>query len=187
MALAEPEARRWTVAEYHQAADAGLFRPEERLELIEGEIYAMTPQKSLHAAVISLVQFALESAFGRGHFVRIQLPLTLGSNSEPEPDLAVVPGKPRDYLAGHPTSAALAVEIAEATLAFDRRRKAALYARAGIPEYWIVNLVDEVLEVYRGPDSNAGRYRETSRHGRGDTVTPLLAANYELAVAGILP
>jgi Uma2 family endonuclease len=186
MALAEPAARRWTVAEYHLAADAGLFRPEERLELIEGEIYAMSPQKTPHSVAIDLTLPVLQQAFRPEHYVRVQEPLTLSDYSEPEPDLAVVPGKPRDYLAGHPHAPALVVEVAETTLAFDRR-KAAIYARAGIPEYWILNLVDGVLEVYRRPSQDAGRYEDCTRYVSGDTVSPLLAPDQSVLVADLLP
>lgn len=187
MAVAEPVVRRWTVAEYHQAADAGLFRPEERLELIEGEIFAMSPRLSPHATAVHLALPIIQQAFGTGHFVRVQAPLTLGDDSEPEPDLAVVVGTPRDYAQGHPTTAALIVEVAESTLSFDRRRKAALYARFEIPEFWIINLVDGVLEVYRDPDATTGRYRTVQRYDRADSVTPLLAPSHLIAVADLLP
>jgi Uma2 family endonuclease len=96
---------------------------------------------------------ALRSAFGAGWHARLQAPLALDDDSEPEPDVAVVAGEYRDYVSGHPSTAALVVEVADSSLGLDRRLKVGLYARAGLPEYWIVNLVEGVLEVHRGPRS----------------------------------
>jgi Uma2 family endonuclease len=173
-------------------ADAGIFAPGERVELIEGEIIAMTPQKSPHATAIWLAQEALRLAFGAGFHVRSQLPLTLGPDSEPEPDAAVVRGTAREYVDGHPTTAILVVEVADTTLEFDRGRKAAMYARAGIPEYWIVNLPDRVLEVHRDlgplPDRPAEHgYRSTRRTGSSDAVAPLSSPTAHVRVADLLP
>jgi Uma2 family endonuclease len=173
-------------------ADAGVFAPGERVELIEGEIIAMTPQKSPHAASVRLVQEALRGLFGPGFDVRPQLPLSLGPDSEPEPDAAVVRGNPRDYIQEHPTTAVLGVEVADTTLDFDRGRKAGLYARAGIPEYWIVNLSDRVLEVYREPGPLADRpaehgYRSIRRFGLPDSVTPLASPAAHVRIADLLP
>ncbi len=143
--------RRWTRQEYHQLAESGVLRPDERVELIEGEIVEMPPQLSPHATGVCLAEDALRAAFGPGFVVRAQLPLALGEYSEPEPDVAVVVGGPRDYAKAHPTTAVLVVEVSDATLAFDRNVKASLYAAAGIPEYWIVNLVHRQLEVHCDP------------------------------------
>ncbi|MBI4572140.1 MAG: Uma2 family endonuclease [candidate division NC10 bacterium] len=98
-----------------------------------------------------LTQDALRKAFGEGTHVRIQLPLALDPSSEPEPDVTVVRGSPRDYRDAHPSAALLVVEVADTTLSHDRDQKGSLYARAGVADYWIVNLVDQVLEVYRDP------------------------------------
>ncbi|MCI0636706.1 MAG: Uma2 family endonuclease, partial [Actinobacteria bacterium] len=146
-----PPARRWTRDEYYRMAETGILRPDDRVELIDGEILTKSPQRSVDATAVLLSQEALHAAFGAGFDVRPQLPLALGEASEPEPDLAVVPGVPRDYRESHPTTALLVVEVAETSLAFDRGGKQALYARAGIPEYWIVDLVEGTLEVFRSP------------------------------------
>src|SRR5688572_15390783 len=158
--LSEPQIHRWTRQEYYRMADAGLFH-DRRVELIEGEVVDMPPQKNAHYTAILLVQRALEKAFGTNHTVRVQGPLDLGERSQPEPDLAVVPGSPRDYQ-DHPKTALLVVEVSDTTLAFDRERKAKLFAKAGIPEFWIINLVDRVVEVYRTPSLELGgsRYKE---------------------------
>jgi Uma2 family endonuclease len=173
-------------------AEAGILAPGERVELIEGEIITMTPQESPHAAAGGLVEEALRVAFGPGFHVRSQRPLSLGLDSDPEPDAAVVRGTLRDYVKAHPTTAILVVEVSDTTLAFDRGRKSALYARAGIPEYWIVNLVDRILEVHRDPgplphDPSEFGYRSIRRHAPSEAVTPLASPGRAVRVADLLP
>jgi Uma2 family endonuclease len=126
--------RRWSRAEYDRMIDAGVLTTEDHVELIDGEIVTMTPQKSRHATAVWLAQIAIGRAFGEPFGVRTQLPLALDPGSEPEPDIAVVTGSPRDYSDEHPSTAVLIVEVADASLAFDRTVKASLYARAGIPD-----------------------------------------------------
>ncbi|MBI2876684.1 MAG: Uma2 family endonuclease [Candidatus Tectomicrobia bacterium] len=173
-------------------AELGLIGPEERLELIEGEIIQqMVPQKSLHATAICLVEEALRLAFGAGFLVRVQLPLVLSPLSEPEPDVAVVRGGPRDYRDVHPTTALLVVEVADTTLAFDRRTKGSLYARAQIADYWILNLPAQAVEVYRRPMPRANAplgfgYADMVRYLPGESVTPL-ASPHAVLVADLLP
>jgi Uma2 family endonuclease len=187
MSIAEPAVRRWTVAEYHRAAEMGIFGPEERLELIKGEIFRMSPQNGPHATGSTLAESAIQEVFRAGYVVRIQKPLTLGGHSEPEPDIAVVRGKARDYLKAHPTMAELVVEVADSSLQFDRGEKAEVYARAGIPDYWILNVLERMLEVYRDPDPGAGEYRTITRYVENDTVSPLAAPKARLAVRDLLP
>src|SRR5262249_6939280 len=118
------------------------------------------------------------------------LPLHLGRKSAPEPDLAVVPGTPRDY-AEHPITALLLVEVSDTSLAFDRRRKGTLYAKAGILDYWIINLVDRRLEVYRSPAKRAnGRgfaYADKLFLSANESIAPLAAPHAPIAVAELLP
>lgn len=125
---------RFTREEYDRMVAAGVFAPDARLELLEGEIINMPPQKSRHATAVRLIEDALRAAFLAGFDVRTRLPLSLGDYSEPEPDVAVVKGSPRDSRDAHPSSALLVVEIAETSLDYDRRRKLPVYVRAGIPE-----------------------------------------------------
>ena len=181
--------RRWTRAEYERLIEDGYFAPTERVELVDGEILAMTPQKSRHATVVLLMQEGLRAAFMPAANVRAQLPIALGPASEPEPDIAVVPGLLRDYLESHPTGAWLIVEVADTSLAFDRKAKGPLYAKASIPEYWIANLIDTVLEVYREPIETATgwTYRLVQSYRPGDEVRPVMAPNTALAVADLLP
>ncbi len=167
------QVRRWTREEYDRMIAAGMFKPGERIELIDGEILQMPPQGSAHFTAIQLAEEALRGAFGAGFVVRTRAPLALGPDSEPEPDIAVASGNARDYREAHPATALLLVEVADSTLDYDRRRKGELYARAGIREYWIVNLLESCLEVYRDPDQ--GIYLESRRLAAGDEIVPLTA------------
>lgn len=192
MGVTAPHVRRWTREEYHTMAEAGILRPDERVELIEGEIVAMPPQSAPHAVAVSLAQEALRVVIGPGFHVRSRSPLSLGSDSEPEPDAAVLLGTLRDYAEAHPTTALLVVEVADATIAFDRERKASPYARASIPEYWIVNLSERGLEVHRDPGPLAGRpseygYRSVERFAPPDSATPLASGGHPVRVTDLLP
>jgi Uma2 family endonuclease len=193
MATTPERTRRWTRVEYDRLIDVGIFRPGEHLELLGGHLIVGEPQGTLHAVAVGLVEEALRACFGSGWAVRVQMPVALDDESEPEPDVAVVPGTHRDYEAEHPTRPALLVEVAESSLAADRGTKSALYARAGIAEYWIINLVDRVLEVRRNPvtvattPSSAWRYRDITVLHAGSSVAPLARPGVPVEVAALLP
>jgi Uma2 family endonuclease len=174
----------WTREEYEQAAEAGLFK-DRRVELVEGALYDMAAHLTLHATGIRLVARALDKIFTDGYDIRSQLPLTLGPLSEPEPDVAVVIGGPRDYRAHHPSTAVLVVEVADSSQFHDRKRKAALYARAELPDYWIVNLRLDLIEVFRDPAD--GLYRTRRIYRRGEKISPLARPEATLAVDDLLP
>ena len=171
-------ARRFSRDEYHEMARTGILRPEEHVELLHGEVLAITPQGTPHAAFIDFLDTQLQQAFGEQFSVRTQLPLALGDDSEPEPDLAVVRGQPLDYVQSHPTTALLIVEVSETSLVFDRTHKAQLYAEYQIPEYWIVNIQDHQLEVFRHPRSS-GYDQHQILHAH-ESVTPLHASHFML-------
>jgi Uma2 family endonuclease len=181
--------RLWTREEYYRMAEAGIIRHDERLELIDGQVLLKVTQNHPHATGVSLAAEAARAAFGPGHWIRSQLPLTLGPFSDPEPDASVVVGEPDDY-DDHPTTALLVVEVSDSTLAADRRLKASLYARAGLPDYWIVNLIDRQLEVLRDPgqlrDGEIG-YRERTVLAPGQTISPLGKPDAEIAVESLFP
>jgi Uma2 family endonuclease len=184
--------RRWTRKEYDRLVECGILHEDERVELIGGRLVVAEPKGSPHATAVTLTREALRVAFGSGFTVREQNPLALDEESEPEPDVVVVPGHPRDYRAEHPSRPVLVVEVAESSLVFDRRHKGSLYARAGVTDYWIVNLVERVLEVYRrpAPDPSADfgwRYLDVERFGAGATVAPLGRPEALVAVADLLP
>ena len=177
----------WTREEYEKMVSAGVFHPEDRLELVNGEILEMAPQSSPHATAISLVSEALSTVYTPGFVLRVQVPIALGEASEPEPDIAVVRGQPRDYLAHHPTTAALIVEVSDSSLGYDREHKKGLYAASGIPEYWILNLIDRRLEVYRDLDQEKATYRSCTVLAHSNAVTPLDRPDASISVADLLP
>jgi len=190
--LHRPLRRGWTRAEFERMAEMGLFGPDERLELIEGEIIQKMTQNSPHATAYRLAEQALNRAFATGFDVRGQLPLALGERSQPEPDIAVVTGAPRDYAQAHPATAVLVVEVSDTTLSDDRTTKAGLYARAGVEEYWIINLSDRFLEVHRQPAAMAEQplgynYRSVTRHTEEESISPLAAPHASITVADLLP
>ena len=184
-ALPAVRRRRWTRLDYERVVECGGFGPEDRIELLDGELWEMSPQGSRHAATYALVLDAVREAFGAGYHVRPQLPIALDEISEPKPDLAVIHGSPRDYLNGHPSVALLLVEVSQSTLSYDRGRKLAAYARNGIPEYWIIDLTVEKVEVYREPSGAA--YLSKTVVGHGDTLEPLHAAGAVISVDDLLP
>lgn len=184
--------RRWTRQEYDKMVEAGVFSPGERVELVDGEVLAMTPQGSVHVTAVRLTEDVLRLAFGAGFDVRVQMPLALDSSSEPEPDVTVVLGSPRDFRNAHPTSALLVVEGADTALPYDREQKGSLYARAGVADYWILNLLDRRLEVYQDPapvsEARYGwGYRTVAQYAVGDSVSPLAAPQARVSVSDILP
>lgn len=190
MAAPAVQTKRWTRREYDRMAEAGIFSEDDRVQLIDGDIVTMTPQNSPHAAAVGKTQRALERLLETNVWVRVQMPLVIDPDSEPEPDLVIVPGAPDDYRDEHPRSALLVVEVSDTTLALDRNRKRAVYARAGIREYWIVNLTERCLEVYRDPmiaPGQGGMYRSSQKLTPSDSVAPLAATTATVAVADLLP
>jgi Uma2 family endonuclease len=183
--------RRWRRVEYDRLVDLGLF-DGERLELLDGLLVLKEPQSSYHAGTSDQIGRVLAAAFGPGWYPRLGKPLALDDDSEPEPDVAIVAGEPRDYLEAHPTTAALVVEVAFSSLRIDRRFKSGLYARAQIPEYWIANLVDPSLEIHRTPQPAAGSdygwvYASVDTLRPPAVVTPLGAPAARIPVADLLP
>ncbi|MFO0810400.1 MAG: Uma2 family endonuclease [Gemmataceae bacterium] len=190
--LRRPRQKRWSLAEFYRLVDAGVF-DDERVELIEGKIIQIPQQKSPHSVALAMADDAVGLAFGPGHWFRSQLPLHVGGDSAPEPDIAVMPGRPADYAGqDHPAGALLVVEVSDTTLGYDRGTKGSLYARAGIADYWIVNLNGGRLEVYRRPVPDPSRrygfgYSSVQTFGPADTVVPLAAPGAPVKVADLLP
>lgn len=183
------EKRRWTRREYGRMIDAGILHEDEPIELIEGRLLVAEPQNSPHAKAIELAADALRAAFGPGWRIRVQLPIALEPDSEPEPDVAVVAGSPRDDREDHPSHPALVVEVADTSVRLDRTVKGRVYARGGIAEYWIVNLTARVVEVHRGPRRRSGhhaRYATVTIARSGESIQPL-AAPRPVTVDDLLP
>jgi Uma2 family endonuclease len=168
--------------EYDRLVALGCFE-DERIELLGGALVEMSPQGAPHAYVVSRLAKLVTRTIGDRAEVRSQLPLGATADSEPEPDLALVPND--DYSREHPTRAFLVVEVADSSLRKDRRIKAALYAQVGIPEYWIVNLDARAVEVYRQPAG--GAYASVTTHGAGEVLRPQAFDDIEVPVDAILP
>ena len=192
MAKVEVKTHHWTRVEYDRLIETGFFQPGDPIELLGGQLIVAEPQGSSHFAAIRATEEALRVAFGPGWEVRTQGPVALDDESEPEPDVAVVPGSFRDYAGEHPSRPVLVVEVSESSLSLDRHHKESLYARAQLADYWIVNLVDRVLEVHREPSADATspfgwRYRSVGAFGPDVSVSPLAAPGARIRVADLLP
>lgn len=151
--------------------------------VIDGVLLEEGPMNPPHAITLGLVDEAIRDAFGAGWWVRNQSPMVLGLDTDPEPDLAVVPGRPRDY-AGHPTTAALVIEVADSSLDFDMDDKRRVYARSGIPDYWVVDINGRRLLVFRDPA--AGDYTTRQSFDAEATVAPLAMPDSPVRVADLL-
>jgi Uma2 family endonuclease len=189
--LTEPRIHQWTRDEYYKMAEAGLF-DGKHVELIQGQVIEISPMGSPHITAVTLVADVLRQVFMAGYFIRVQGPLDCGELSEPEPDVAVISGNVRDYTDAHPTTATLVVEVADTSLAYDRTTKASLYAKAGMADYWIVNLIERQLAVYRHPTVDAAQpygfgYAEVTIRTATDSVAPLAMPQAHIAVAEVLP
>lgn len=153
--LADPQTRRWTREEFYRLAEEGWFRGQ-RVQLVEGEIIQMPPQGHAHAKALTFLTRWLQQVFDESHLVRIQMPLNVLDDSDPEPDAAVVQGPATRY-SDHPEVALLVIEVSDSSVRLDRR-KAALYAAANVPEDWIINIVEREVEIYRSPDPKSRHY-----------------------------
>jgi Uma2 family endonuclease len=182
---AEPQTKRWTREEYYRLAEQGWFQGK-RVQLIEGEIIEMPPKGHAHARAIIVVNDWLHQVFGCEKTIRIQMPLNVLERSDPEPDAAVVPGSVDQY-DDHPQSALLVIEVSDSSLSLDRK-KALLYAAAGVQEYWIVDVEHRVVEVYRNPvaDGSASRgfkYPPPTIHQADEVLSPLAKPGAKLALS----
>ena len=160
-----------------------------RMILIRGEVVELGPMNPLHATGCTMVGAALPKLVGPNSHIRIQLPLALNQDTDPIPDFAIVAGTALDYLQEHPATAALVVEVADSSLYFDMTTKAELYAKAGILDYWILDLEQRRLLVYRDPAPvpEGAAYRTQLAFKSGDSVAPLAKPDVSIAVAELLP
>jgi Uma2 family endonuclease len=174
--------RRFTRTEYDRLIALGFFR-RERIELIHGTIVKMSPIGPPHRVVVDRLTRHLVPRLIDRALVSIQQPFAAWDESEPEPDVSVVPLG--DYSVDHPGQALLIIEVADSSLDEDRETKAPLYAASGVPEYWIVNLVEKVVEIYTDPAD--GRYRNSRRARSRETVAPGAFPDVVMSVADLLP
>jgi len=178
---------RWTTERFLRLIDEGVLGPDDKVELLEGVIVGMAPSNVAHDGTLGLVSQALFRAVGERGVVRVQLSIIAGRHSLPEPDVAVVPGRARDYERERPTSALLIVEVSDTSLKPDRLTKSAIYAAAGIPEYWIVNLPDDYVEDRRSPQAKERRYASVTVAHRSDVIEPVSLPGVRVAVDDLLP
>lgn len=186
--MTDPTRRLFTVTEYHAMGEAGILTPEERLELIEGEIYRMPRIESGHAGCVNRLVNVLNSLVeGRGAIVASQNPVTLDDFSETQPDIALLRWREDFYADSHPRpeDVVLLIEVAETSPGFDRRVKAPLYARKGVGELWVVDLATRSVEVLTRP--SGGGFLGVRSHRGGDRISPLALADLELSVSDVVP
>jgi Uma2 family endonuclease len=182
---------RWTVEQFNHMGDLGWFEGR-RPFLIDGVIWEQGPMDTPHATSLSLVDTAIRPLFTAGWYLRIQMPFHVDEFNDPFPDLAVVPGSPRDYAHVHPTKAALVIEVSDTTLRTDATVKAERYATAGVADYWILDLADRKLLVFRDPVAlpaglGATAYRTQLALNPTDRVSPLAVATASILIADLLP
>ena len=179
-------------AEYDALIDQGVLDTEDRVELLGGRLMVAEPKGADHYTATRRIARALEMAFGAGWDVRVEGPIALDDDSEPEPDVAVVRGTLDDYRDAHPSRPVLTVEVARSSLASDRSIKGSLYARAGLAEYWVLDLARSVLEVYRDPVAHPAapfgwRYASREDIDASGHVTPQAAPGTRIPIARLLP
>lgn len=178
-------AYRFTVEEYRRMGEAGVFSPDARVELIEGEVVKMSPIGKRHAAAVDVAGELSKEQLGRNVIVRVQNPVQLDDYSEPQPDISTLKRRDDFYRHGHPRpeDILLIIEVSDSTLEYDRRVKVPLYARAGIPEVWIFNLIDECVELFADP--SGGAYGTAAVYSRGEGVQSRTLAALRLGVSEI--
>jgi Uma2 family endonuclease len=186
-----PRPKRWTAEEFHRAGDSGAFE-HVRVMLIRGEILEMPVPNPPHSTSKALAEEVLRRVFSTGFVIRGENPLVLGRTTDPVPDLAVVAGSTRDYATAHPVTAVLVVEVADSSLDYDTTTKASLYASAGIADYWVVDLVNRRIIVFRDPQTDAtqpfgARYATVTAHAPGQAVSPLAAPGSSVTVGEVMP
>ena len=183
-----PAKHLFTVAEYEQMGEAGIFGENHRLELIEGEIIEMSPIGRRHAAIVRILNNVLTRLLGADEaVVDAQNPVVLSEISEPQPDIVLLKPRPDLYADGHPSpeDVLLVIEVADSSLAFDRNVKAPLFARCGIPEVWIVDVNGAAVEVCRDPSAEG--YARVERLAEPEeSLTPELLPSLRLSVGRLL-
>jgi Uma2 family endonuclease len=178
--------RIFTVAEYRRMVEAGILSEDDRVELIDGEVFEMSPVKEPHAACVDVLNVVIQERLGRSVNVRVQGPIQLDDFSEPQPDISILKRRDDFYRHAHPRpeDVLIVIEVSDSTLSFDRKVKVPLYARAGIPEAWIINLPEERIEVYA--DASGSVYQTVNSYSRGEEVQSHTLAAWRVSVDEVL-
>lgn len=179
--------RLWTVADYHRMAETGILDEDERVELLEGKIIWMSAKGTAHRSAVGRTDYLLKNRLGNRAWVSIQDPIKLNDRSEPEPDVAVVQIDPLDYADHHPTPSEvyLIIEVADSSLKFDCETKGKAYAQAGIADYWVLDVVDRQLYVFREPNEEG--YQSKVILGENGMISPLQFSDLQIVVLEMLP
>lgn len=177
---------RWTVPVFHRAREAGQLEGQ-RTFLLRGVLMEQGPMNPPHAMCVEYVAAVLNRVFGSGWRIRCQLPLVLDLHTDPFPDFSVIPGNLRDAKVKHPDHASLVIEVSDTTLDIDMGEKAELYAAAGIADYWVLDVTERRLIVYRDPDSTKETYRSVTVLMESDSIPPLAIPTAVIAVKELLP
>lgn len=177
---------RFTGDQMIQLAEMGWLEPDKKYELLDGEILEKMAANPPHAGIVGLVAEVLRRIFGPTYIAREEKPVRLDIYFDPQPDIAVVKGRHSDYFKRFPSQSdiALVVEVSDSSVNFDRKRKQEAYALGELPEYWLVNLVSQQVEVYRQPVE--GRYAQMSVHHAGEYLTPLAAPAVTASISELL-
>ncbi|HEV7401364.1 MAG TPA: Uma2 family endonuclease [Chthoniobacteraceae bacterium] len=180
-----PQPFRFSVEEYNKMGEAGIFGPEDRVELLDGEILIMSPIGLRHILAVTWIVDWFGDHGRKRYSISPGNPVFLHDYSEPQPDIMLVPRVRRMAHKSRPNEVFLLVEVSESSLSFDRGRKRKAYAQAGVREYWIVNLEEDVLQVFRQPEGE--NYAVTLRFALGESVSPLAFEDLMVPVAEIIP
>ena len=179
--------RKWTVKEYHKLGEMGFFHPEERVELLSGNIITISAKGTANSSATRRTANVLRDILGNQGDVYYKSPIALDDNSEPEPDITLVRIDPFDYATHHPTPSEvyLIIEVADSSLAYDREIKAKIYARSGIADYWVLNVNNRQLHVFREPADD--RYQSEVILGETANISPLQFPDFNIAIQEMLP
>ena len=183
----EPQIHLWSVDDYHQMIEAGVLDEDDRVELLEGKIVCMSPQRPFHAASVQRSSRLFFKLLGDRAYIRTKLPVTLGDDSEPEPDIAVVRLDAHEYCLKHPESADiyLLIEVADLTISKDRKQKARIYGKNQVLEYWILDLQKRQVYIFRQPEN--GSYQEELILNSEDTATMIAFPDVAIALTALFP
>lgn len=179
--------RLWTVEEYHRMAETGILDDSEHVELLEGKIIGMSAKGTAHRSAVGRSDYLLKEALKNRAWVSVQDPITLNDRSEPEPDIAVVKIDPLDYADHHPVPSEVyfIIEVADSSLKFDCETKSKAYAQAEIKDYWVLDVVERQLYIFREPTSEG--YKSKVVLGEQETISPLQFPDLQIGVREILP
>jgi Uma2 family endonuclease len=179
--------RLWTVEEYHRMAEAGIFAPDERVELLEGKILCKSAKSTAHRSTTGRIDYLLKKRLEKIALICVQDPVKLNDRSEPESDISVVKIDPLDYADHHPTPSEvyLIIEVADSSLKFDCEIKAQAYSLAGIKDYWVLDVVKRELYIFRNPTQTG--YESQVIIGEDATVSPLEFPDLQIRLSDMLP